>query len=229
MLTSVLKREIKNIMMLHSSAVIVILFFCCLCNVYVEAYSVSIPAQESFCVVSDVVKDGQCTGSFEVISSEPKSVAITVHGPKEAGYVLHFESRFRPEANFPDVPDHVYAEGSFAIDVEDVSGEYTLCIENMHLGEVQTVAFNFRTTTLEEKDYRYAGLDTELHELHEGLDLLRDHQSYMNQKERVHQENLDSINQKVVFWTVLEAVVVVLMAFWQINYISTFFETKRKM
>jgi len=176
------------------------------------------------------VKDGQCTGSFEVISSDPKSIAVTVRGPKDAGNVLHFESRFRPEANFPDVPDHVYAEGSFAIDVEDISGEYTMCVENNHdSGEIQTVAFNFRTTTLEEKDYRYAGLDTELHELHEGLDLLRDHQSYMNQKERVHQDALEGINQKVIFWTVLEAVVVVLMAFWQIHYISTFFETKRKM
>jgi hypothetical protein len=195
-----------------------------------QAYSVSIPAGDSFCVVSDVVKDGQCTGSFEVISNEPKSIAVTVHGPTDGGHILHFESRFRPEANFPDAPDHVYAEGSFAIDVEDISGEYTMCIENNHdSGEIQTVAFNFRTTTQEEKDYRYAGLDTELHELHEGLDLLRDHQSYMNQKERVHQEALEGINQKVVFWTVLEAVVVILMAFWQIHYISTFFETKRKM
>jgi len=51
----------------------------------------------------------------------------------------------------------------------------------------------------------------------------------MNQRERVHQEALEIINQKVVFWTVIEAVVVIGVAYWQLRYISTFFETKRRM
>ena len=218
---------IKTIMLVRLSFA----FFCF--AYFANAYSVSLMPQNKYCVYADAVTGGQCTGSFEVISlDDPKAIAVVVHGPPnaEGNRALHFESRHVPELSGPVVPDVAYSEGSFAIDIEGSAGEYRMCIENnSESGEVQTVAFNFRTTTAEEKNFKYTGLEQELHELAEGLDLLRDHQSYMNQRERVHQEALENINAKVVFWTVLEAVVVIVMAFWQIRYISTFFETKRKM
>ena len=66
-------------------------------------------------------------------------------------------------------------------------------------------------------------------ELREGLDMLKDHQSYMNQREDVHKDILDSINTKVLTWTFVEAFFLLAMALWQISYISNFFETKRKL
>jgi hypothetical protein len=49
------------------------------------------------------------------------------------------------------------------------------------------------------------------------------------QREDVHKITLDSISMKVMCWTVLEAVILVAMSFWQIMYIRSFFETKRRL
>ena len=59
--------------------------------------------------------------------------------------------------------------------------------------------------------------------------MLKDHQSYMNQREDMHKLTLESINVKVICWTVLEAVILLAMAAWQISYIRSFFETKRRL
>jgi hypothetical protein len=77
--------------------------------------------------------------------------------------------------------------------------------------------------------YEYAGLETEINDMKLGLELLKDHQSYMNQREDVHRATLDAINTKVLCWTILEAIILIGMAVWQISYISGFFETKRKL
>ena len=96
-------------------------------------------------------------------------------------------------------------------------------------GHSRTVAFNFRCHEIGDESYEYAGLEADISELREGLDMLKDHQSYMNQREDVHKDILDSINTKVLTWTFVEAFFLLAMALWQISYISNFFETKRKL
>ena len=51
----------------------------------------------------------------------------------------------------------------------------------------------------------------------------------MNQREDMHKSTLESINNKVLFWTILESVILIALAYLQIRYISQFFETKRKL
>jgi hypothetical protein len=62
-----------------------------------------------------------------------------------------------------------------------------------------------------------------------GFEIFKDHQSYMNQREDIHKATLESINNKVLFWTILESIILVVMAYLQIRYIAQFFETKRKL
>lgn len=57
--------------------------------------------------------------------------------------------------------------------------------------------------------------------------MLRDHQEYMRAREEQHRNTVSSINSKVYWWTLAEAVILVGMAVWQILYIRTFFEVKR--
>lgn len=105
-----------------------------------------------------------------------------------------------------------------------------VCIHtNISTGISRIVAFNFRVVTTSDKDYEYLGLESELNDLRQGLDLLKDHQSYMNQREDVHKRTLEGIDTKVLCWTILEAAILIGMTFWQISYISSFFETKRKL
>jgi hypothetical protein len=192
-----------------------------------RSYSVHVDAGVRECFIVRAAKGVSVTGSFEVITPDAKPVSVVVRGPTPKK-TLHYESKYSEESPSKDL-----SEGSFSFDAE-VDGDYTMCIHNGkkddHDGVSRLIAFNFRASASgETKDYQYAGLESELSEMRQGLDMLRDHQSYMNQREDVHKLTLESINTKVLCWTVLEAFILIGMAFWQISYISSFFETKRRM
>ena len=65
--------------------------------------------------------------------------------------------------------------------------------------------------------------------LTKGLHNLMDHQSYMRQREEQHAIEMESISSRVFIWTIVEAIVLVGMAVWQIFYISNFLEVKRSL
>lgn len=199
--------------------VIVALFFL----PFGSPYSTKLYAGTKECFIVTTVTGIPCTGSFEVISGDPNSLIISVVGPSPRRF-LHFESKFKSGVD----SEKDLSEGSFSFDA-DADGDYTFCIESVGKSDDTTVAFNFRAISTGEQDYEYIGLESELAELREGLDLLKDHQSYMSQREDVHKDALESINTKVLCWTILEAVILVGMAIWQISYISSFFETKRRL
>jgi len=195
--------------------------------ILVNSYSITIPSGREECFIVSTKTGTPCSGSFEVItSSDLLPIRVTVHSPKKKQTPL-FEAKFSGKGAL----DPNESEGSFSF-VAEHDGDYSMCIANgieNGDGVVRLVAFNFRAHITGEQDYEYAGLETELAELREGLDMLKDHQSYMNQREDVHKEILESINTKVLSWTVMEAIILIAMAFWQISYISNFFETKRKL
>lgn len=203
---------------------LLLVFFTCTLQ-----YSINIEPGESSCFYVTAEKGDLCTGSFEVLTPDPTPIIVTVHGPAPRKK-LHFESRQKKGIDVKT--DKELSEGSFTIPV-DSNGDYEMCLSNGsedNDGVMRIVGFNFRVTQdLEETDYEYVGLESELAEMRQGLDLLRDHQSYMGQREDLHKETLESINTKVLCWTVLEAVILIGMSFWQISYISSFFETKRKL
>jgi|LauGreSuBDMM15SN_2_FD.fasta_scaffold167798_2 hypothetical protein len=191
-----------------------------------HSYSIEVESGDTHCFIVNAAAGIPCSGSFEVITPDPEPVVVRVTGPKNK---LHFESKYKGD----DLGEQNLSEGSFQFDA-DADGDYKMCISNGDRetggdGVLRTVAFNFRAVANGQKDYEYAGLDSELAALRLGLDSLRDHQSYMNQRENVHKMTLESINTKVLCWTILEAVILIAMTVWQIYYISSFFETKRRL
>lgn len=211
--------------MVATLKVLILLTLCA----YTFQYSINIEAGESNCFFVTAAKDDVCTGSFEVLTPDPTPVIVSVHGPAPRR-TLYFESKQKTGVDMRS--EKQLSEGSFSFDAES-DGDYEMCLSNGtedNDGLTRIIAFNFRVTQeVEETDYEYVGLESELAEMRQGLDLLRDHQSYMGQREDLHKETLESINTKVLCWTVLEAVILIGMSFWQISYISSFFETKRKL
>lgn len=192
----------------------------------VYPYSIEIDPEVTECFIIEVAKGLPCTGSFEVISIDPKPIVVTVNGPPPLN-VLHFESKYKSGID----SDKILSEGSFSFDADE-EGEHKMCISNgfdYNDGLSRIIAFNFRTVNAGQSDYQYVGLESELNDLRQGLDQLKDHQSYMSQREDVHKSTLEGINTKVLCWTILEAIILIGMTFWQISYISGFFETKRKL
>lgn len=194
-----------------------------------SSYSIDLASGETQCFFLKANVGDPITGSYEVIHSDPRPIHVQIFGPDN---YLHYEKKYienneNNESNFEDL-----SEGYFSFDTE-LKGNYKLCISNSVDSIIKDkgsrlVAFNFRIIKIDKKDYEEIGLQSELVDLKEGLDLLKDHQSYMNQREDVHKNILESINTKVFLWTILEAAILITLAFWQISYIRSFFEIKRK-
>lgn len=202
-------------------SVIFILF-----NIYLKVtpYSIDIEPEEKQCYIVQAAVGVSITGSFEIITGDPKVVVVTLTGPDK---YIHYTSKYDGKGEDKD-----FSEGSFSLEAK-LNGDYTFCIQNGEEGRgdgfTKTIAFNVRATDANQQDYEYSGLQSELLALKEGLDFLKDHQSYMNQREDVHKESLESINTKILCWTILEAVILLAMSVWQITYIRSFFETKRRV
>jgi p24 family protein beta-1 len=190
----------------------------------VTSLSTNVKPGQSECFLVTTTPETPCFGSFEILSSEPESLSIVVRGPQPVNKLIH-ESRYQGVGAI----DRHETEGSFSF-TADLEGDYSLCIRNEEQSEEKLVAFNFRCVEIAgDIDYEFASMQSELFDLQRGLNFLKDHQSFMNQREDRHRAILESTNFKVLGWTILEAVILIGMAFWQIAYISKFFETKRKM
>ncbi len=211
-------------MTLEGFLCLIIISLCCCMGVY--SYSIDILAGDKHCFVVKAAVGVPITGSFEVIHPDAKHIAVSVTGPKD---FVHYEKSTKEKS---EEEQEDSSEGFFSFDAE-LDGDHTMCIangdEHENDGQPRLIAFNFRASPEGEQDYQFVGLQSELADLKEGLELLKDHQSYMNQREDVHKETLESINAKVLCWTVLEAIILIAMAFWQITYIRSFFETKRRL
>lgn len=213
----------------HSLTTTLALFIFLLTLHQVSSLSTSVEPGKMECFILTATQGMPCFGSFEILSPDPEPLSITLTGPAPT-HKLYHESKYRGDNALNDDQ----TEGSFAFDA-DSNGDYELCIANGNPhnndGQPKLVAFNFRLVEGGggDADYEYASMQSELLDLHRGLIFLKDHQSFMNQREHVHKSTLESINFKVQCWTVLESVILIAVSFWQIGNLSTFFETKRKM
>jgi hypothetical protein len=221
------KREFYSIkdlkMLLH--------FFCVLIlPVFVSAYSVVVPSGASECfVVSAGAVGATCSGSFEVLDSDPTPVAVKLTGP-EPLRTVYYETRF----SGPGAVDASSSEGNFLFSTE-AKGDHTLCFNNgdetSNDGKSRVIAFNFRiyNSLLGGSGGAVMAAENELADLVNGLNFLRDHQLYMNERETIHRDILSKIKWKFVSWSTLEYLLLVLVSLWQVRSILVLFETKRRM
>jgi len=201
---------------------------------YANGYSTEIYPGDRHCFIVPATTGSSCSGSFEVISTlDPSQIKVSVIGPSPKNFVHYTSDSTDIKPEHEDIDDNKYSEGSFSFET-DSDGDYTMCIANgseeENDGEIRTVAFNLKALALGQEDgYEYVGLHSELQALQQGLDFLKDHQSFMNQREDVHAQTLESIKIKLTCWTVLESLILIGMALWQISYIRGFFEVKRRL
>jgi hypothetical protein len=197
-----------------------------------DAYSIKLESGQKECFSIDLKVGQPCSGSYEVITEDAEPIIVTVIGPDGQ---LHYQSGSSAEDAKKDPEEDADSGDAFQFDAE-VEGEYTMCLNfDKNLGDnsdnqlSRTLAFNFRATNSRGSSGEYNGLESELDALQRGLDSLKDHHAYMSQREDVHKNELDKINFQVLCWTVLESVILIATAIWQISYIGSFFETKRRL
>ena len=114
-----------------------------------------------------------------------------------------------------------------------------MCLKNGRPDETEgisipsTIGFSFHVGLVKEDVENgggvYNSLLAELDTLQQGLDFIKDHESFMNQREDLHKESLDEINTKTLAWTFAESVILICLSIWQISYIHGIFETRRRI
>ena len=186
-----------------------------------RGYTVEIDGGAESCFGLDMVKGGSFSGNFEILTPDFDLSAIDV---KVSGPPPRRTEHYR-------AADGELEEGSFTVEAAD-GGHHTLCMRNSGAAAA-TIGFAFR----QDEDVA-AEVATEenvnsmvevANEMTQGLDMLSDHQEFMRVREDGHRATVLATNAKVLWWSVAEAAVLAAMAFWQVLYIRTFFETKRSI
>ncbi|KAJ1452002.1 emp24/gp25L/p24 family/GOLD-domain-containing protein [Pelagophyceae sp. CCMP2097] len=198
-----------------------------MCLAACRALVVRLEAGERECFGVEVKAEAAVSGNFELLSpndkAEPLSVVVTGQGEDDRPL---YESVSQPE-------------GTFAFDAR-ADGILDLCIANGKKGAsdglARSIGFAIRMTSqrleLDGDPASEGSLESLLdvsEQLNEDLLTLTDHQGYMRRREETHRATLASTARRVLCWTAAESVVLVALSVWQIMYIRSFFEKKRKM
>lgn len=221
--------------MLRRGAVVLAVTVVLCCTGPSGAFTIDMEPGERACFSLVVTKGTPCSGNFELIEPDNNvgALSVEVTTPSSGGAAVPPAYEARGEA-----------EGTFAFEANE-DGEMRLCLSNGHDGTdggdsngdgvARTVGFAFRANNDLSADLS-SDVATEEHvvalfelgtEFSEGLATMLDHQSYMRQREERHRDITESTNSRVLYWTVAEAVVLLIMALWQVLYIRKFFEVKR--
>lgn len=133
-------------------------------------------------------------------------------------------------------------EGHFVVYGE---GKFELCFQNGRMGSddyfgeedgrEREVGFAMRVIPPSRGTEDGAGPDTRLtanlmgmsNKLMEGLLTMSDHQEYMKEREMRHTILADTTYDRLVQWTILEAIVLALISLGQVLYLKKFFEQRR--
>lgn len=167
-----------------------------------------------------------CSGRFELLTEDTKML-VNLRGP--TGF-QHFASTYDSSLSAEDNKDPT----EFEIEIEG-SGDYHLCFTNGNENATDVIpitsVFNLHVSSIKHAGDRpdYNSLLLELENLQQGVEDLKDHQKFMSQREDLHKEDLEEIKSDVMWWTVAESVILLLLSVGQIYYISRFFETKRRV
>merc|ERR1712046_74294 len=120
-------------------------------------------------------------------------------------------------------------DGHFDIVAAD-SGEYSVCFSNKASNSVaKSVSFSIHSGAgLPENDVakeeHLSPLESSVMELSESLMNVQEEQKFFKARERAHRDTTESTNDRVKWFSLMEAVVLVGMNVWQIYYLRRFFE-----
>lgn len=193
------------------------------------SFSISLPNGEESCFSIRVPEASQISGSYDCLDDDVDGSLIKVSVKNEKTNEVKWES---PK-------DH--AEGSFRLNVDPA--KYSLCFQSSVTGEDDE---NTRDATDVGFSLRWIPPPRSLPDQEEGPEAKRaltlmdkassidqdwqnmlDHYDFLRTRESNHRELIEAIFTRLWKWTLIEAVLVVFMAFLQVMYLRKFFEQRR--
>ncbi|KAH8290907.1 hypothetical protein KR054_007036, partial [Drosophila jambulina] len=185
------------------------------------SFIITLDAHESECFYDTANVNDMVTISFEVMEGGFKDVGVEVSGPD--GELMHHEDR--------------ETTGKFTF-AAIKKGRYKLCFDN----EISTLTpkiVMFQFHVIRPLDYyadprkrkddvlEHAELQTMVNLLSARLGAVRIEQEYMHYRYRGHMDITDSVQDRILAWSVFGPMMLLIMTLLEVYYLKRFFEFRR--
>jgi len=181
-----------------------------------HALTVYVPASQELCYFERAERGEKVVSSFNVAAGGFLDIDIKVFGPDNK--IIYEADREK--------------EGSFQF-IATQSGEHRLCFGNqMSTVTGKTVSFHLYVGNAlaqhhAAKKEHLTPLEGSILKLSENLHQVRDSQEYIKVRERACRSTSESTNERVMWWSIVESLALVMMAVFQIYWLRRFFERKQ--
>ncbi|KAI9814674.1 MAG: p24 complex component [Phylliscum demangeonii] len=181
------------------------------------AHNIQLGAHSRECFHEQLHKDDRMTVSFQV-------------GDREFGGSGNLEIDFwLQDAQGKDLfHERAISNGDHSI-VAMLDGRYTYCFSNEHwAAATKEVSFNVHGIVfVPEHDVPSDPLEVEVRQLSDLLSQVKDEQSYIVMRERIHRNTAESTNARVKWWSIFQLGVLLGEGIFQVWWLKRFFEVKR--
>lgn len=193
-----------------------IVLLCLIILQLVDGISVVVTAGAEQCFFDQVKRGDRVFGSFSVFSGGQLDITVRITDPEEK---VVFEEEDTSQESFAFVA------------LKD--GEYRMCFSN----EASTItskqlSFNLhignQLANLDvAKSHHLSPLENSVVSVSQAASQVRDEQKYLITRERYARDTNESTNSRVLWWSILENILLISLSLWKIFYLKGLFEQKR--
>ncbi|KAJ3788837.1 emp24/gp25L/p24 family/GOLD-domain-containing protein [Lentinula aff. detonsa] len=178
---------------------------------FAYAHMIDVPAGKKECFFEDLHKQDKMTVTYQVGGGGHLDIDFWLADPE--GRLLGKQVK--------------QSTGTLSVTAEK-NGRFEYCFSNqMSAIADKIVSFNVHGIIYVGEDDVVAPIEREIRLLAHGLAAVKDEQEYIVVREKTHRNTAESTNDRVKWWSVLQAVVLFAVVGWQVYYLKSFFEVKR--
>ncbi|KAG8194894.1 hypothetical protein JTE90_029185 [Oedothorax gibbosus] len=186
---------------------------------------------ERKCFIEEIPDETMVVGNYKCELHDPKTGGFM---PSSPGIGMHVEIR---DPNEKIILSKVYSsEGKFSF-TSSSPGEHVICLYSnttkwfsgsqlrVHLDiQVGEHAVDYGHVAQKEK---LTELQLRLRQLLDQVEQISKEQNYQRYREERFRQTSESTNQRVLYWSVSQTVILLLMGFWQMRHLKSFFQAKK--
>lgn len=208
-----------------------ILLFITLCVPLSSSLYFHISETERKCFIEEIPDETVVIGSYKCELHDPKTGGFM---PSSPGIGMHVEIR-DPDEKI--ILSKVYSsEGKFSF-TSNIPGEHVICLYSnttkwfsgsqlrVHLDiQVGEHAIDYGNVAQKEK---LTELQLRVRQLLDQVEQITKEQNYQRYREERFRHTSESTNQRVLWWSIIQTGILLVMGFWQMRHLRSFFQAKK--
>uniref|UniRef100_A0A6B2LJV9 GOLD domain-containing protein n=1 Tax=Arcella intermedia TaxID=1963864 RepID=A0A6B2LJV9_9EUKA len=182
------------------------------------AFSFEIPPKKEKCFYEVVEKDQQLGMMFQVTAGGFLDIDVNVLDPQRKAIYTGTKEK----------------DGRYSFSAES-AGTYSFCFGNLmstvtskQVQLVITVGKPEYFSEVADEDSVSPLLDVII-QLEDAINSIGGDLDYLKMRESAHRSTNESTNERVVYWSIFEMIILVALSSWQVYYLKRFFEDRRSL